>query len=482
MNSSLLFRSFVSIVLVLGSLGWAQAEQKSSDALSQLEKAMRKEIAQNPRNPDDRKRFTHGGDERTMILYQLRSLIERGEKSQVEETLRQVLLAFYSEEVSAGIDKLRAAVQIERDAKEKALIEKMEALLEQTRKAVQNARKAADLDGIIRDLSLAQEQREVVSDRMRSISAQLQSARQFVTSWQDYLDHRVSGRTAPAQQSLQNALNHTGANIIPRSEILERLAELKNTGEVPAPKPSPLVRLREIMDKAKTLADLPAAIDAVRDCRDPKSTDRSTDPATQLYEELTRLHQCHKEFRAGLPTIVQVRPEYRTNLPDAVELALPLKLELLRLAIPRFLRVDEKPATDEAPDAYVERIMRLAFDRCDPRLIQRVHHVQNAINGIFNAVQLSRGLDALLAARNQEDAGQFLPAVISYQKALRFGGELVPADSIGRRLAAIKIAHPEEYEAGMKKFLEQPDPEPLYPSGANEAFSLRVPASDPSSR
>jgi hypothetical protein len=478
MNSSLLFRIFVSIVLILGSLVWARAEPKSSDALSQLEKAMRKEIAQNPRSPDDRKRSIHSGDERTTILYQLRSLMERGEKSQVEETLRQVLLAFSSAEVSAGIEKLRAAVQIEREAREKALIEKMEALLEQTRKSVQNAHKAAELDGIIRDLSLAQEQREVVTERMRSISAQLQSARQFVTLWQDYLDHRVSGRTAPAQQSLQNALNHTGANIVPRSEILERLAELNKKDEVAAP---PLVRLREIMDKAKTLADLPAAIDAVRDCRDPGSTDRSTDPAAQLYEELTRLNQCYKEFRAGLPTIVQVRPEYPTHLPEAVELALPLKVELLRLAIPRFLRVDEKPATDEAPDAYVERMMRLAFDRCDPRLIQRVHHVQNAINGISNAVQLSRGLDALLAARNQEDAGQFLPAVISYQKALRFGGELVPADSIGRRLAAIKVAHPEEYEAGMKEFLEQPDPEPPYPSGANEAFSLRVPASDPGS-
>ncbi|MFL6589892.1 MAG: hypothetical protein ACJ8M4_06935, partial [Chthoniobacterales bacterium] len=155
-----------------------------------------------------------------------------------------------------------------------------------------------------------------------------------------------------------------------------------------------------------------------------------------------------------------------------------LKLELTRLVLPRFLQVQEKAAADELVDSYVERMMRLAFERCDPRLIQRVYHVRNAINGNGNAFQFSPGLDALLAAKNQDDAGQFLPAVISYQRALRLGGELVPAESIGKRLAAIKAANPAEYEAGMKKFLEQTNFDLPHVGGANGAFTLRVPSAD----
>ena len=72
--------------------------------------------------------------------------------------------------------------------------------------------------------------------------------------------------------------------------------------------------------------------------------------------------------------------------------------------------------------------------------------------------EAAKALLALLAAQNQEEAGQWMLAVISYQRGLRFGGEYVSPRGIGTRLDAIKAAHPAEYDQGLQWFLANVPP------------------------
>jgi len=67
-------------------------------------------------------------------------------------------------------------------------------------------------------------------------------------------------------------------------------------------------------------------------------------------------------------------------------------------------------------------------------------------------------LDSFLAAWNQETAGQYAPAVISYQLALRVPSDSVPVKIIAEHLAAIQRDHPKEYEEGMQLYLDRYKP------------------------
>jgi hypothetical protein len=44
-------------------------------------------------------------------------------------------------------------------------------------------------------------------------------------------------------------------------------------------------------------------------------------------------------------------------------------------------------------------------------------------------------------------------AVVSLQKALKGGSDMLPTQRIGQQLESIKTEHPKEYEEGMKEFL-----------------------------
>lgn len=473
MNGPFLFRYGCAVGLTIAFAVSTFAQETAADLLTQLETAMRAELAQKKPTRDlgdsrDRQEATAA-----VALMQLRAALSRPESSQQEESLNQVLVAYDSEPVRAALEKLRLALRAEREARQKAFVARVQTTLDQTRKAIQNARTAADLDDVLLELTLVQEWRDSVSPDVQTLLARVRNAREFTIHWQDYLAHLGAGRTKLAEQSLQSASRMTNAEMLPRSEILARMGELKEDAQT-----SPFVPLREIIAKTKTLDDLPAAIDALREkVKPPYQYD---DPAWMLHNELVHIHTCYVEFKAGMPTLLQIRPSLVQNPPnsDALALATPLKLQLMRLAFPRFLRIEQAPAPDESLDQYVDRILKLALERCDARLIARIAQLQTIVNATYQTPEYSKGLDALLAAQNQDEAGQFAPAVVSYQRALRIGGDLTPAKPIGVRLKAIQAAYPAEYEMGLKIFLAAPDPGPPHMGINQQPASLKIPGID----
>ena len=473
MNVSFLFRVGVAIGVTLVFAVSTLAQETAADLLNQLETAMRGELAQKKSTRDLGDRRERQEVTAASVLLQLRATVSRTEGSQQEESLNQVLLAYDSEPVRLALEKLRLALRSEREARQKAFVARAQATLDQARKAIQNARTAADLDSVLRDLALLQENRDGVVPEINTLLGRARSAREFTIQWQDYLAHLAAGRTKLAEQSLQNVSRMTNAEMLPRSEILARMGQFKEEAQT-----SPFVPLREIIAKTKTLDDLPAAIDALREKAKPPY--QHDDPAWILQSELVHIQTCYAEFKAGMPILLQIRPSLVQNPPhsDALALALPLKLQLMRLVFPRFLQIDQAPAREESLDHYVERILKLALERCDARLIARTAELQTIVNATYQTPEYSKSLDTLLAAQNQEEAGQFAPAVISYQRALRMGGDLTPAKPIGARLKAIKAAHPAEYEMGLKVFLAAPDPQPPHMRINQQPATLKIPGLD----
>src|SRR4051812_46980581 len=113
MTPSFVLRCVVAGVFVFGFGRSGLLAQSKSEVFSELEIAMRQEIALESKDGDRAK----GNAQRIIIVDQVRSCLERGETSQLEESLRQVLLAFSSDQVRLAVEKLRVAVQAERDLK-----------------------------------------------------------------------------------------------------------------------------------------------------------------------------------------------------------------------------------------------------------------------------------------------------------------------------------------------------------------------------
>lgn len=458
----------------------------TADALKALQAAVEKESAQ--KKPKDERAENYGerGEMGLMLLTQLRSAILRGDTSQLDEMLNQIPAYLKSEAVRDAADKLRTAVNAERSAKEKELAVRIEDAITAASKAVRDAKKPADLDEILSSLARLQEQGDGrYADRYRARIDKVRNARQFVLRWQDYLSNLDSGNLQQALQSLQSVSNENAAEIIPRSEILAKIVELskgKQGGSGQAPQ-TPAQKIREILDNTKSLNAIPAAIDALAEFQrlPGRSSNNYNDPIVATKRELNSILQTYRAFQAGVPSQLTVRPSQTSpeNI-DAFDAILPLRVELLHLTAQQILNAGEnvKPAANETVQQYLDRVMADAQERADARLIGRVKELQDALGGKQTTSSSIGFLQALLAAQNQEVAGQFVPAVISYQITLRAGGELVPAKAIGARLEALKAAHPEDYEKGMQLFLSNQVPaQPQNYGAAQPSNTITIPGS-----
>ncbi len=451
---------------------------ETSDAMQALQTAIEKEAAQQkPIEPMDAE--GRGEAMSAMFLGQLRSALSQGETPQLDDILNQVPIYLKSDAVRQAVDKLRAALNTERATREQAVSARVETGIAAAANAVQGAKKAADLDKTLTDLGHLQEQsQEGNSEKARARMEKIRNTRQFVLRWQDYLADLETGDSQAAVQTLRNIENQDSFDVIPRSEIIARIAELsKSTPAETTRKPpeTPAQKIREILEKTKSLDAIPAALDSLTHLqRDPGWQNNGwNDPITASKNELSGIFQAYSNYKAGMPGQFTLSGNNDT---------LPLRAELIRLVAPRFLDLDEKskPVENETIQAYLDRMMTMARQTADARLIARVLELQDMLGGKQSDAASTAFLKPLLAAQNQEIAGQFPPAVVSYEVALKSGGEFVPAEAIGAHLEAIKKAHPEEYQQGMQLFLggQATAPEqPIYNSFQQAPHPVTIPGS-----
>lgn len=472
-----IFRGLLLLVFTF-QLGLAQAQ---SDSMTELESAIRKET-EKPKASGSEKQ-DRPRNEGSMWLAQLRDAVRRHDSQLAEAALAEITALFASKPaVRAMAVKLRGELRVERVAREKETITKIRALLDGAAAAVRAARTAADLDNAIRDLRDFAEYPQPDSAAIRDEMRKVQNARQFVLQWQDYLAADAAGDLQRAELALQNA-SGMATDLVPRSQILSRADEVSKRKT-----PDLYEQAREITAKTKSLDDIPGAVDALAALeRKPGISQRDyRDLVETLRWDLMQISQAYREYQAGLPTSLQIAGfESPRQSEEAFRVILPLRLQLLRAILPRALEVDEKlkPNPDEPIRGYLDRMEAFALEKDDLRLLVRVRDLRNKLDRVLPSNVNVFVSQFLLAGLNQEEAGQWAAAVVTYETALKHGADVVPTKSVGERLERIKAAHPKEFEEGFRRFMAGPQPMPqnLAPNAANEVIIPEAPSQSVSS-
>ena len=258
-----------------------------------------------------------------------------------------------------------------------------------------------------------------------------------------------------------------GSLLVPRSEILARIAtleaQLKQTTPGPAPGPPALSpALDPIIDGIKTLDDLePAALHAAA-----LTGNNYGSADSYTVARLGQIARCYAEAKNGLPVTLNFTPgNYGNQMATPPGLTRVEAMVLLYL-LPRYLAPGAPdPNPGETVTAYLDRVIAAAEAGQDWPLLQRTILAKVQSGGAFNPLmgnQLPPGVQEFLSGLNQEMAGQYTSAVTSYQNSLRTATDMVPARLIGDRLAAIRKDHAADYAEAEKSAARPVTPGNVY--------------------
>jgi len=377
------------------------------------------------------------------------------------ETLSQLSAYFTSEAVLDEIAVLQEEIRAEREAEDKAILANIREVLAHAGKVVRESKKPSDLDSTIADLAKFRQRadRGQTSEAIRTAFYQVDPTLQFVTQWQNYLSAMDTGNAQAAQDALRNLSNSNGPSLIPRSELLKLLALPKppKTGE--PEKPSPVEAVENILAGTKSLADIENSLRQLRQLRESRNDFNRMEVVNSLVQALQPIDKTYQDYKAGLAANIEISQNYGGGTEVGNEVISHLKMELMLLMLPRYVGAPEDTHAKPGEDVqqFLDRLAMDAKNRGDISVAIRAREARRILQrGSSFTGNDTAGLSALISGQNQEAAGQFMLAVVSYQTSLKSGSDLVPAKVIGERLAAIQSAHPKEFEAGMERFLNPP--------------------------
>ena len=421
-----------------------------------------------------------------MLLAQLRGAMARNDTAQLELALQGLSVMIDSEPLRKQCEDLSAQLRGEREAQEKKTTDEINAALKRAAGAVRTAKTAADLDNVLHELGQFGERRneQQSSSAVSSALNKVQPMLQFVTRWQDYLANLASGNTQAASEALNNLAGNNNMNqpdLIPRSEILARIQTLrqprqKNSADNAAKESQPdeltvekplrfEKSTRTIVFDIKKLDELKGVIQAFENLQQKPEFSGYNEAISNILQTLEPLNRSYEELKAGLATNIEIpsRDLEKSTLQNEV---VPLRAELILLALPRYLGLPPKtvPKPGEGPYDFLSRITADAIARKDYLLASRARETQRLLlEGTRKDPNANSQAELFVTANNQEVAGQYSLAVLSYEKALASGTDLVPPKIIGDRLAAIKADHPQEFQQGLDLYLTPPAAR--YPAG-----------------
>lgn len=418
---------------------------KGKEASKKLQMALREEA----RKPDP----TERGEMKADMLARIQVLLANPESEQnIQETLGQLSAYFTSEDVISAIATLQTEIRLQQELEDKVATDAIQNALIQAGKAVEGAKVPADLDKAINELGKLHRRGHDgrVSAAMVTATNQIESTLQFVTQWQNYLSALATNNWEAAKSALQNLSSNT-AGIVPRSDILKRLAELQN------PKKDPQVsaytwEAAETLAAGKSVTDIEETIDAIQKLR---SGDTRLGAVNQFISALLPMNKAYQDFKAGLTPSIDWANN-RSALDYGAAIASRYTAELLLIIIPRYVGAPEGTHANPG-ESPVQLLNRLSIAERDKGNIPGALRGREALR-MLDHMTSNNGIDSsaintFIVAQNQYDAEQFMLAVVSYQNALKAGSDFVPAKLIGERLKTIQTNDPAEYAAGLERFL-----------------------------
>ena len=422
---------------------------------------------------------------RSAMIPRINALLASSEpRENLQETLGQLSAYFTSEAVLNEIAILQEEIRTEREAQEKATLANVQEALGRAGKAVVDSKKPADLDKSIAELGKLRQrgERGQSSEAVRTALYQVEPTLQFVTQWQNYLSAVETGNSQAAQDALRSLSNSNGLSLIPRSEILKLLALAKpgkSSQDVPE-QSSPVEAVEKILSETKTLADMEATLKKLRKLQEGRTGSNRTDFINPLIQSLQPIDRNYQDFKAGLAVNLESSQNYSggTELGNAV--VSRLKAELMLLMLPRYVGAPDGTRAQPGEDVlqFLDRLSNEAKGRGDTGVAIRAREARRLLQrGSAISAGDTAALSTLISGQNQEAAGQYMLAVISYQTSLKSGSELIPAKLIGERLAEIQSAHPKDFDAGMERFLNPP-PVSRYEGMPGRPYGMPDPRAD----
>jgi len=380
-------------------------------------------------------------------------LQHRDNEMSAEGAVSQLMSTHPSEIVQQTGEDLLHELESQRKKANEEFEAKANAVLVKVPEVVRQAKKAMDLDDVLKDLQSLQNSGPSSSgyNATPELTEKINATLQFVTQWQDYLSALGSGNKEDARNSLRNILENRqidAPQFFPRSEILARYVEASggnpNAGNS-TPEGGP-TDPDVILDKVKKVDDVEGILPDLFRVPSP-----SSGPAWD-WSELVTLDKAREDALAGLAVWLDLKkamngPVWGRNISRIVA------MELLVL-LPHYLGTDvsDPPKENETVISYLDRLSATANSNGNLALLQRAIAVKVALaDGQENGA--ARGTEQFLAGLSQDAAGQYEPAVLSYENALKEPDGFLPVQIVGERLAAIKATHPDDFEKGLTAFM-----------------------------
>jgi hypothetical protein len=391
---------------------------------------------------------------RIMTADDLEQAIQRNaDEAEIAAIISRLMATHPSETVVKTGSEIISILQKRSEEQAKIFDTKAETTLAKAPEIVTHASKATDLDQILGDLQTLQRSLET-QQRLQTkpeLATEISSAFEFITQWQNYLAAAANGNWQEAQNNLRSILYNRGIdapNYFPRSLILEKYEETF-PGHVKTQISSSATDSGDEMDKI------------LESITEPKGEESKIGDLTRIptpngqpwdWSSMLELVKKKDDVLAGFSTDLDLKKIMAPPIfGDDISRITAMEL---RVILPHYLGTSttEPPKEKETIAAYLDRLVNKADADGNLALMQRVISVQVALTLTENPAT-ALGTQQFLAGLSQEAAGQYTPAVISYENSLKDPDPFLPIKIVGERLAAIKAAHSDEFEKGMTTFL-----------------------------
>ena len=392
---------------------------------------------------------------RDVTVGDLNAVIQRGNNDgEICAIVSRLAAAHPSDSVKQTGAALLEELQAQHDDRAKAFASKADAVLAETPDAITHAKTAADLDGILKEFQAFQN----LPGSSPEVANKVATTFRFITQWQDYLAATESANWPEAQNNLRAILDNRQIDapaFFPRSEILRRY-QTALRGGVPEPSAAPASNGPVVTDPDEILRKIQKPADVETYLGQLEAVPPPPGFGPWDWTALIALGKANADATSGFNTSVDLK-QAMTGPDWGFELSRVTAIELLSI-LPHYLNTDvaAPPRDKETVNAYLDRIASEAAAAGNLALLQRTIAVKVALGTASGGA--APGTVRFLAGLSQETAGQFAPAVNSYENALTQPDLFLPAKIVGDRLAAIKATQPDDFDKGMTSFLSPPMP------------------------
>ena len=450
------------------------AQCPAADALAtlaELRTALREEL---------KSALDKGNIENNQRLFQLESLLVESlpdkelpdeKMAQTIQALLQVRAISRDKKVGELSEKLVDELRTQARAAAKRLQENFNTTLARCIRDGLKATKPHEVDAPLKEIAGLKRQLAAMQNRNSDVqtafnSQGLQTIEGLLNACQDLLFAAEKGLAATnSAQRLTGEYSYRElGDIIPRSELLE----LTHQAQARLPKKDPAQaamsteeferQVSAIIGDVKKLEEIEAGVKKIEELIAQQRKVMHLIPETTVVAELKTLRRFHQEIVSGVATTLDFSI---TGMKAKDENISRLRNMLIRFAIPRLfgLTGEQTIKEDESLAVFIRRTATEATERRDWKLLSRALDLNQRLATGQSPLNTgdSSAITQFLAAQNQERARQYGPAVGSYLAALKTGSQIIPAEFIGDRLAAIEKEHPNEYQAAVE-FANNPPP------------------------